>query len=86
MFTEKGYQHLEETHLPKQIASMLWNILNITQNGSHRSDIDQHVKSINTPYLTKSVLYQLFDILIWFKQHIDSNPKTENWKKNEKKL
>ncbi len=78
-FIEKGYQHSEETHLPMLIASFLRSILSITQAGSHRSNIDLHVKTIKTPYLFKSVLFQLFDVLAWFKQYVDSNPKTENW-------
>jgi hypothetical protein len=81
LFTEKGYQHIEETHLPVQISSMLWNILSITQDGSHRAKIDAHVKYLNTSYLFQSVLYQLLDVIAWFKIHIDSNPKTENWTK-----
>jgi hypothetical protein len=76
---EKGYQHAEETHLPVLIASSLRSILSITQAGSHRSNVDLHVKTIKTPYLFKSVLFQLFDVLAWFKQYVDSNPKTENW-------
>mgnify|MGYP002841024280 FL=1 len=79
MFTEKGYQHKEDTHIPMQISTMLWNILNTTQDGSHRSTIDRHVKTLNTSYLMQSVLYQLLDVIVWFKIHIDSNPKTENW-------
>lgn len=78
-FTEKGYQHLEETHVPKQIAFYLRTILSVTQAGSHRSDIDLHVKTIKTPYLLKSVFFQLLDVLAWFKMYVDSNPKTENW-------
>lgn len=84
-FTEKGYQHSEETHLPKQIASYLRSILSVTQAGSHRSDIDLHVKTIKTPFLLKSVFFQLLDVLAWFKLYIDSNPKTENWIKIETK-
>lgn len=78
-FIEKGYQHSEKTHLPLLIASSLRSILSITQAGSHRSNIDLHVKTIKTPYLFKSVLFQLFDVLAWFKQYVDSNPKIENW-------
>jgi len=81
LFTEKGYHHIEGSHLPLQVSSVLWNILSITQNGSHRSTIDQHVKMLNTSYLFQSVLYQLLDVIVWFKIHIDSSPKTENWSK-----
>jgi cold shock CspA family protein len=86
LFTEKGYQHLEETHIPEQISAMLWNILNSTQNGSHRSTIDQHEKRLNTSYLIQSVLYQLLDVIVWFKIHIDSNPQKENWTKIDNKV
>lgn len=82
-FPEKGYQHLDETHLPKQIASYLRSILSVTQAGSHRSEIDLHVKTIKTPFLLKSVFFQLLDVLAWFKMYVDSNPKTENWVKVE---
>lgn len=81
LFTEKEYHHNEETHIPEQVSAILWNILNITQDGSHRANIDAHVKSLNTSYLFQSVLYQLLDVIVWFKIHIDSNPKTENWSK-----
>jgi cold shock CspA family protein len=86
LFTEKGYQHIKETHLPVQISSMLWNILSITQDGSHRAKIDAHVKYLNTTYLFQSVLYQLLDIIVWFKIHIDSNPQKENWTKIDNKV
>lgn len=83
LFSEKGYQHLEETHLPKQIAYYLRSILSVTQAGSHRSEIDLHVKTIKTPFLLKSVFFQILDVLAWFKMYVDSNPKTENWVKLE---
>ena len=81
--TEKGYQHLDGTHLPKQIAFYFKSILSVTQAGSHRSEVDLYVKTINTPFLFKSVLYQLLDLIVWFKMYVDSSPKTENWKKIE---
>lgn len=79
----KKHKHLEETHLPKQISNYLRSILTVTQAGSHRSDIDLHIRTIKTPYLFKSVLFQLLDLLVWFKIYVDSNPKTENWVKVE---
>ena len=83
LFTEKGFQHLEETHLPHQVASYIRSILSITQAGSHRSNIDKFVKQVRTPYLFKSVLYQLMDLLVLFKMYVDGNPKTENWQRTE---
>jgi len=82
LLIEKGYRHLEETHLPKQIAFYLRSILSMTQGGSHRSDIDLHTKSLKTPFLLKSVIFQLLDVLVWFKMYVDSSPKTENWVKS----
>jgi hypothetical protein len=82
-FIEKGYHHLEETHLPKQIAFYLRSILSVTQAGSHRSEIDLFVKSIKTSYLLKSVFFQLLDVLVWFKIYVDSNPSPQNWSKVE---
>ncbi|MFD2939706.1 hypothetical protein [Flavobacterium notoginsengisoli] len=82
-FTEKGYQHKEEAHLPKQIAFYLRNILSVTQAGSHRSEIDSFVKSLKTSFLLKSVFFQLLDVIVWFKTYVDSNPKTQNWFKVE---
>jgi hypothetical protein len=82
-FTEKGYSHLEATHLPKQIAFYLRSILSVTQAGSHRSEIDLFVKSIKTSYLLKSVFFQLLDVLVWFKMYVESNPPIQNWSKVE---
>lgn len=81
LFIEKGFQHKDSTHLPKQIAHHLRNILNITQAGSHRSEVDYYVDLVKTPYLFKSVFFQLLDVLVWFKLYVDSNPMTENWTK-----
>jgi cold shock CspA family protein len=79
----KQHRHLEETHLPPPVAAFLKNILSITQAGSHRSAIDKHVQFVKTPYLFKSVLFQLLDVLVWFKMYVDSSPKTENWERIE---
>lgn len=79
----KQHRHLEETYLPPQIANYIRSILAVTQSGSHRSNIDQHVRSLKTPFLLKSVSFQLLDVLVWFKMYVDSNPKTENWEKIE---
>ena len=76
-----GYRHKEETHLNHQIASNLKNILFVTQDGSHRGEVDKLVESMGTPYLIKSVFYQLLDVLIWSKHHFDSAPLTNNWEK-----
>lgn len=86
IFKEKGYKHLEETHLPKPIASYLQSIVSVTNAGSHRSEIDLYTKTNKTPFLLKSVLFQLFYVLEWFKMYVDSNPKTNNWVKLESEI
>ena len=75
----KKYKLNEEAIVPKQIAYYLRSILSVTQDGSHRSNIDAHVSALRTPYLFKSVLFQLLDVLVWFKQYVDAKPKTKNW-------
>lgn len=75
----KKYKLRTESVVPSQIAYFLRSILSVTQDGSHRSSIDAHVNSLRTPYLLKSVLFQLMDVLVWFKQYVDANPKTKNW-------
>lgn len=79
----KQYKHLRETHLPSQIAYYLRTILHVTQSGSHRSHIDEHVRSVQTSYLLKSTLFQLMDVLVWFKMYADAKPKTNNWVKTD---
>lgn len=80
----KQHRHLEETHLPTQISHYLRSILAVTQSGSHRSHIDDHVRAVKTPFLLKSVFYQLLDVIVWFKMYVDSNPKIGNWEKTDK--
>lgn len=79
----KQHRHLEDTHLPPQIAYYLRSILAVTQSGSHRSNIDHHVRTVKTPFLLKSVFFQLLDVLVWFRMYVNSNPKTENWEQIE---
>lgn len=75
----KKYKLNEDAIVPNQIAYYLRSILSVTQDGSHRSNIDAHVSALRTPYLFKSVLFQLLDVLVWFKQYVDAKPKTKNW-------
>ena len=75
----KRHKLNEEAIVPNQIAYYLRNILSVTQDGSHRSNIDAHVSALRTPYLFKSILFQLLDVLVWFKQYVDTKPKTKNW-------
>jgi hypothetical protein len=80
------YTHNQETQLPSTISSGLKNLLHVVQAGAHRSEVDEHVRKMNNLFLFKSMLFQLLDILVWFKMHIDSKPKVENWQIAENTL
>ncbi len=78
-FEEKGFKHLDETHLPAEVSNLIRGLLIYTQAGSHRSAIDQHIRIVQNSYLVTSLVYQLMDVLTWFKIYVDGNPKQENW-------
>lgn len=64
------------------IAHNLKSILQVIQDASHiegelRLKVDQHVKKSGTPYLYKSVVFQLLDVLAWFKKYADKNTDKE---------
>ena len=69
----------EESIIPAQISYFLKNILLTTHDGSHRGSVDAHINDLKTPYLFKSILFQLLDVLIWFKYHVDQKPISKNW-------
>jgi hypothetical protein len=72
---ENNLKHLDETHLPNQIAQYLRTLISVTNQESHTGSN----RPTNTPYLFKSLLYQLLDTLSWFKGYIDSHPSKQNW-------
>jgi len=68
--------------LSSTIAFLLKNILLVIQDASHaegtlKLKVDNHVREIRTPYLFTSSIYQLLDILLWFKKYVDDNPDIE---------
>jgi len=69
---------LKEQILPATITSLFTSALNITQDASHmegnlKLEIDEHISNYKTPYLYKSVVFQLLEILIWFKNFVDDH-------------
>lgn len=61
------------------VAENIYRLLSIIQDGSHgegelRLRVDQYFKTRNNDYLYRSVVFLLFDILIWLKEIIDQNP------------
>jgi len=68
------------------ICSLLHSFLQITQDSSHDNDhlrlkVSQFVDEMQTQYLFQASLFQLFEILIWFKNFIDNHPDPDQNKK-----
>jgi cold shock CspA family protein len=71
---------------PKIVARQVEYLIVITGSGSHYENPDQnpeedwkvnlrHLRSmVNSPYLFKSLVYQLLDLLLWLKAYLDENP------------
>lgn len=53
--------------VPIHIQRSIHSCVEITNNGSHRLEIDDYVKSGNAQYLLRSTTYELLNILIWCK-------------------
>ena len=79
IYAFQDYRIKEESILPTVISNYLKSILLATHDGSHRGKVDAHINELKTPYLFKSLLFQLLDVLVWFKEHVDQNPVTNNW-------
>ena len=74
---------LNKEVLHPTISFSLKNIMQIIQDASHTEGtltlrIDEHVSSLSTPYLYKSIVLQLLDILLWFKAFSDTHPDRES--------
>ncbi|MCC6401938.1 MAG: hypothetical protein IT227_14340 [Flavobacteriales bacterium] len=55
------------------VVSKLLNWLKfLTQDGSHRLDVDEHMSEAETSYLLHSTTYGLMHILCWFKTVVDA--------------
>lgn len=64
------------------IAYFFDNLVFITQDSQHdkkglKLNVDEYITNIKSPYLFKSLVFQLLDYLIWLKQFIDENPNLE---------
>ena len=64
-------------------AFLIKNVLQITQDASHenpeklRLRVSQYIGDTPMSYLYNSVVFQLLDIIIWFKMFVDENPDKE---------
>lgn len=76
---QKEFTLKSDSKLPKVISDSLRSILDVTQPASHRAQIDEHLKKVNSTYLVKGCIFQLLDVIVWVKIYIDSNPVKRNW-------
>jgi hypothetical protein len=72
------YEFTQEV-VPAIICENIHRLLNVTHDVSHgsgnlRLKVDEYLKNVSNDYLYRSCIFLLFDILIWFKDFIDSHP------------
>ena len=63
--------------IPPYIQESIRFILRCTQDGSHYGVADSDMRNGITPFLFRSLFYSLSNVLVWWKQFIDSNPDKE---------
>lgn len=56
-----------DINVPGYIQRAFHTLTNVTQNGSHRLEVDSDVSCSKAPYLLRSCLYDLCNILIWIR-------------------
>ena len=76
------YYKIKDEFIPPTISFVLKHIMLIIQDASHSEGslslkIEDHVRMVSSSNLYKSVVYQLFDIILWFKLFSDKHPDVE---------
>ena len=61
-----GQRYMEDI-IPVYIQRAIHSCVEITNPGSHRSKTDSDVKDNKAPYLVRSLIYNMLDILYWCK-------------------
>lgn len=56
-----------DINVPGYIQRAFHTLTSVTQNGSHRLEVDSDVSCSRAPYLLRSCLYDLCNILIWIR-------------------
>ena len=64
-----------QTYVPVYIQRNIHSVVQISQDGSHRLSIDKDVTDGKCPYLLKSTVFELLNILLWFKEFSDRYPR-----------
>lgn len=63
--------------IPAYVQESIRFILRCTQEGSHYSVADSDMRNGVSPFLFRSLFFSLSNVLVWWKQFIDSNPDKE---------
>jgi hypothetical protein len=70
---ELGYRQESGTELPKDVCDEIYFVLRMTQAGSHFANLTNRMDKQQTPYIATATTNVMLDLLVWFKNHIDSN-------------
>ena len=88
------YKH-EKEFIPALIAHTFHRVLDIIQDASHNEGdlklkVDHYVSTNKSTYIYQSCVYQILEIIVWFKKLKDAYSDEEQnkllWTKLEKKL
>jgi hypothetical protein len=63
-----------QVYVPVYIQRNIHSVVVISQEGSHRLTIDNDVQEGKSPYLFKSTVMELLNIILWYKQISDEHP------------
>ena len=63
---ELGKRYMEEI-IPVHVQRCIHSLVDITNPGSHRTKIDSDVASGKTPYLLRTLIYEMLHVLCWGK-------------------
>jgi hypothetical protein len=71
------YEQLQET-FPRIITENVYRLLNMIQDASHsegdlKLKVDLYLKNAQSDYLYRSIIYLLFDLVLWFKEYVIEN-------------
>lgn len=67
------------------LAKALSFFTRVIQDANHKKEeskifVDAYIREVKSPYLFNSMVFQLLDILLWFKRYVDSEPTGGEWK------
>ena len=71
-----GQRYMEEI-IPVHVQRCIHSLVDVTNPGSHRTKIDSDVASGKTPYLIRTLIYEMLNVLCWGKVlNIIDDPET----------